>query len=262
MLDLTSKTSCPRSIMRIAILPAILLASLGSLYSQTYRATPAPRPYYAPPLPPQRYVPGYAPGQNGPSFYYDPNGYASRPSPPQQTYAPPQNYQPSQTYIPQATYRPPPQPTPSGNIVKRYVVTATPMPTIAQPNYRTYQAIQPSTFYYPSPIKFTVPPPTPDEARIIWQEDPTWSTTAKNPGSSAFGLGQLLNSPSVPNRNTAAAIVSKQLGRYVDPNTTDPNLQLLMMRAYINWRYAADAARDHISPAAEAWKYRQANHWY
>jgi hypothetical protein len=180
---------------------------------------------------------------------------------PRQTYMPPQTYQPTQAYVPRQTYVPSQtymrqqtyyssnQQLGNAASVKGYTASASPIPTIAPPNYRTSQ---PSTSYYPLPLKFTVPPPTPDEARIIWKEDPHWSTTAKNPSSSALGLGQLLNSSADPNRNTVAALVSKQVGFYVDPNTTDPSLQLLMMRAYIQWRYARDAARDDITPAAEA----------
>lgn len=54
-------------------------------------------------------------------------------------------------------------------------------------------------------------------------------TTAKNPKSSAFGIGQLL----IGNRQK----YGKMFG--VDPNTTDPDAQMKMMLQYIKDRYGS-----------------------
>lgn len=60
-------------------------------------------------------------------------------------------------------------------------------------------------------------------------------TTAKNPTSSAFGLGQLLTANRVA--------YAKKLG-ISNPNTTDYNEQLRMMKSYIQDRYgSAEAAQ-------------------
>jgi tape measure domain-containing protein len=68
-------------------------------------------------------------------------------------------------------------------------------------------------------------------------------TTARNPTSTAFGLGQLI----LANR----IAYGRQLG--VDPNTTNASAQLAMMRMYIHDRYGT-------AENAEAfWK---AHHWY
>jgi hypothetical protein len=69
------------------------------------------------------------------------------------------------------------------------------------------------------------------------------STTADNPTSTAFGLGQLLQS----NRQA----YGRQLG--FDPNTTDYGQQLQMMRAYIADRYGT---------AQAAMAFWQSHGWY
>lgn len=68
-------------------------------------------------------------------------------------------------------------------------------------------------------------------------------TDAKNPQSSAFGIGQLIES----NRQR----FGQQLG--IDPNTTDEAQQLALMNAYIKERYGSSQA------AAE---FRRQHGWY
>lgn len=68
-------------------------------------------------------------------------------------------------------------------------------------------------------------------------------TTAKNPNSSAFGLGQLIKA----NREA----YGKRLG--IDPDTIDRNEQLQLMDAYVKERYG------NYQKALEFWK---ANNWY
>jgi hypothetical protein len=101
---------------------------------------------------------------------------------------------------------------------------------------------------YPSSLKFSKPP-TADEIWIIQHENRQWNPSANNPtpGSTAFGLGQI----TLANRTTIAAQLSKQVGFSVNPYTTDPNLQLEMMRMYIVGKYKT-AAR-----AREAWQEHQ-----
>lgn len=79
---------------------------------------------------------------------------------------------------------------------------------------------------------------------ILNHEDASRSTTAKNPKSTAFGLGQLLDY----NR----ASYAKQLG-IADPNTTNYNDQLAMMKKYISDRYGT------TSQAKSFW---QGHGWY
>jgi len=71
----------------------------------------------------------------------------------------------------------------------------------------------------------------PDLAWIIGKES-GGRTIAKNPTSSAFGLGQLLDY----NR----ASYAKRLG-ISNPNTTDYNQQLAMMKEYVKERYGTPA---------------------
>jgi hypothetical protein len=76
--------------------------------------------------------------------------------------------------------------------------------------------------------------------RYIVQHESGGSTTAKNPTSTAFGLGQLL----IANRR-------HYLG--ANANTTDPTLQLKAFRGYVHDRYGT-------AERAEAfWK---SHHWY
>jgi hypothetical protein len=77
------------------------------------------------------------------------------------------------------------------------------------------------------------------EAFII-QRESGGETTAKNPHSSAFGLGQLI----LANRR-------HYLG--ADANTTDPGLQLKAFRGYVKDRYG------NADRAAAFWR---KNHWY
>ena len=76
--------------------------------------------------------------------------------------------------------------------------------------------------------------------RYIIQHESGGSTTAKNPGSSAFGLGQLLSA----NRR-------HYLG--ANANTTDAGLQLKAFRGYVHDRYGT------ANNAASFWK---KHHWY
>lgn len=74
---------------------------------------------------------------------------------------------------------------------------------------------------------------SPAEAWII-QHESGGRTTAQNPTSTAFGLGQLL----AGNRRSYGA----RLG--INPNTTDYNQQLALFRAYVASRYGtADRAQ-------------------
>ena len=76
--------------------------------------------------------------------------------------------------------------------------------------------------------------------RFIIQHESGGSTTAKNPHSSAFGLGQLI-----------AANRRHYLG--ANANTTDPGLQLRAFRAYVHDRYG------NANHAAAFWR---SHHWY
>ena len=76
--------------------------------------------------------------------------------------------------------------------------------------------------------------------RYIISHESGGSTTAKNPTSTAFGLGQLL----IANRR-------HYLG--ANANTTDPTLQLQAFRHYVKDRYG------NADKAAAFWK---AHHWY
>lgn len=68
-------------------------------------------------------------------------------------------------------------------------------------------------------------------------------TTAKNPKSSAFGLGQFIKSNRIK--------YAKKIG--VKPDTTDPVEQIAMMRLYIEKRYGS---------AQEALKFHERNSYY
>jgi len=76
--------------------------------------------------------------------------------------------------------------------------------------------------------------------RFIIQHESGGSTTAKNPHSSAFGLGQLL----IANRR-------HYLGS--NANTTDPQLQLKAFRGYV---------RDRYGNADRAMAFWRSHHWY
>lgn len=76
--------------------------------------------------------------------------------------------------------------------------------------------------------------------RYIISHESGGSTTAKNPSSTAFGLGQLL----IANRR-------HYLG--ANANTTDPNLQLKAFRGYVHDRYGT------ADRAAAFWR---SHHWY
>ena len=77
--------------------------------------------------------------------------------------------------------------------------------------------------------------------RWVMQHESGGNTTAKNPHSSAFGLGQLIYANRV-----------HYLGR-AHANTTDPGLQLKAFRAYIHDRYG------NANRAEAFWK---SHHWY
>jgi hypothetical protein len=77
--------------------------------------------------------------------------------------------------------------------------------------------------------------------RQIIQHESGGSTHAKNPHSTAFGLGQLIYANRV-----------HYLGR-ANANTTDYNLQLRAMQSYIHDRYGN---------AQRAWGFWQKHHWY
>lgn len=76
--------------------------------------------------------------------------------------------------------------------------------------------------------------------RYIISHESGGETTAKNPHSTAFGLGQLL----IANRR-------HYLG--ANANTTDPGLQLKAFRGYVKDRYG------NADRAAAFWR---KNHWY
>ena len=76
--------------------------------------------------------------------------------------------------------------------------------------------------------------------RYIISHESGGETTAKNPHSSAFGLGQLL----IANRR-------HYLG--ANANTTDPGLQLKAFRGYVRDRYGT------ADRAAAFWR---SHHWY
>jgi len=76
--------------------------------------------------------------------------------------------------------------------------------------------------------------------RYIISHESGGSTTAKNPTSTAFGLGQLL----IANRR-------HYLGS--NANTTDPALQLKAFRGYVKDRYG------NADRAASFWR---SHHWY
>lgn len=76
--------------------------------------------------------------------------------------------------------------------------------------------------------------------RFIISHESGGSTTAKNPHSTAFGLGQLL----IANRR-------HYLG--ANANTTDPGLQLKAFRGYVRDRYGS------ADRAAAFWR---KHHWY
>ncbi len=76
--------------------------------------------------------------------------------------------------------------------------------------------------------------------RFIISHESGGSTTAKNPHSTAFGLGQLL----IANRR-------HYLG--ANANTTDPALQLRAFRGYVRDRYG------NADRAAAFWR---SHHWY
>jgi hypothetical protein len=77
--------------------------------------------------------------------------------------------------------------------------------------------------------------------RNIIQHESGGRTHAKNPHSSAFGLGQLIYANRV-----------HYLGR-ANANTTDYNRQLGAMQHYI---------RDRYGSATRAWSFWQRHHWY
>lgn len=76
--------------------------------------------------------------------------------------------------------------------------------------------------------------------RFIISHESGGETTAKNPHSTAFGLGQLL----IANRR-------HYLG--ANANTTDPGLQLKAFRGYVKDRYG------NADRAASFWR---SHHWY
>ncbi len=88
-----------------------------------------------------------------------------------------------------------------------------------------------------SPVSTTTPTTSTTTASSLspamqWliQKESGGRTTAKNPRSSAFGLGQLLKG----NRQRYAAKLGIQ-----NPDTTDYNEQLRMMQQYITDRYGS-----------------------
>lgn len=83
-----------------------------------------------------------------------------------------------------------------------------------------------------------------DALEWLIRKESSGKTTAQNPKSSAFGLGQL----TIGNRTKYAA----KLG-FEDPGTTDYNQQVAMMKEYIKDRYGS---------AEKARQFHQANGWY
>jgi hypothetical protein len=114
---------------------------------------------------------------------------------------------------------------------------------LLQQSTRNQTAVPPnSTSRFPNNVRFSVPI-SDDEIWLIqregqWNVNATPKPTARNPHPTAFGLGQLIKD----NRETYAQQLSRQLGHYVDPNTTNPDLQLMMMKMYIAHKYGTTAA--------------------
>lgn len=77
----------------------------------------------------------------------------------------------------------------------------------------------------------------------IIQHESNFDPHAQNPTSSAFGIGQMIRA----NREA----YGKRFG--FDPNTTDPNEQIIMMKAYVQDRYG--------SPEAAA-AFKRKHGWY
>jgi hypothetical protein len=93
------------------------------------------------------------------------------------------------------------------------------------------------------PLKrLTVKDLTPAEKQII-QKESSFRTTAKNPKSSAFGLGQLIKSNRVK--------YAQKIGTH--PDTTDEHDQILMFRHY---------TKDRYGTAERAWEFWKQNNWY
>lgn len=72
---------------------------------------------------------------------------------------------------------------------------------------------------------------------------------AKNPTSSAFGMGQLITS----NRIKYAAIARKSNPLLINPDTTVPIQQFQMFRAYV---------RGHHQTTDQALAHHNAKNWY
>ena len=142
-----------------------------------------------------------------------------------------------------ATTQPPP--VTGGPVMRKRVILSATM--------RTVDAIEPSRSMARSPVpepvvrhvhpaarvvhRTTCPSDwratlTPPERTIIFRES-TYRTTAYNPSSGAFGLGQL-----IPLQRERYAKVL-----HVSSTTTDPCVQVAMFRMYVRARYGtADAA--------------------
>ena len=235
----------------------LLIVGLVLLVQSTAQAqyrSPTPRPYlpqtanstpqYIPrPLPSQVYVPGYGPTNQNiiPSYNAQPQNLTI-PRPVLNPVVPNSNSpfynanaaitQSAGSTVPvyrsQPVYSPAPQPGIS--------YSSSPMTSTAPHATNLYRGTmgQPpspnATSLYPTWMHFTNPP----DANTVWliQHESGWNPQVKNPNSSAFGLGQLLTST----RNYYASKLC-----FLNPNTTDPNLQLKMMQAYIKDRYGTSA---------------------
>ena len=84
------------------------------------------------------------------------------------------------------------------------------------------------------------------EKRIIKRES-HFSTTAANPTSSAFGLGQLIHAN---RRRYAPQVGADPAGEGYHTGTTDPCEQLRMMRLYIEDRYGSISPKTVVNETA------------
>jgi hypothetical protein len=261
--------------MRTSLAVWLLIAIPNIAHAQYYGPTPRPYStrtanstpqYIPPPLPPRVYLPPAYQNPRPPGVILNPNpGYTTNPvyrstqfSTPaplynqlriynsNPTYTAPSVQQPQRPQSVQPTYRsqpsfqgtagrPPWNPSAPvyGSVVAR-------MPIYSMIPKAGASSAQNYTSLYPNGLKF-VSPVSSDEAWIIARES-NWRTSAQNSGSTAFGLGQLLSG----NRVAIAQALSQRLGYSVSPNTTDPNMQLVIMRVYIAQRYGTTAnARQH-----------------
>jgi hypothetical protein len=113
---------------------------------------------------------------------------------------------------------------------------------LLQQSIRNQTPVSSTSAPFPNNVRLSVPIST-DETWLIqhegnWNVNFTPKPTPRNPHPTALGLGQLIKD----NRDTYAQELSRQLGRHIDPNTRNPDEQLLMMKMYIAHKYGTAAA--------------------